>query len=214
MGSYELKFVVESDCLTDQVIDNLGESQDVVCGQTGYGDGFVIITAEAESARAAIRSACTLLQVDFGIRIIELQRDLVGMAEIAARTKQTRQSVHHWISGKRRGGEFPRPFDPTNSLWLWSEVRDWAVGQGIETDDPGMSYPSRSDHDWASVAISSGWSQAVVDGHAGAFNAPAPELGAWLRQRSARHGAMRGRHMAWHDRISVEGLVSRRGVGQ
>ena len=44
----ELKFIVDTATLTDAVVDGLGETEDVLCGGTGYGDSFVIITEDTE----------------------------------------------------------------------------------------------------------------------------------------------------------------------
>lgn len=156
MPSYELKYIVDTETLTDVVVDELGETEDVLCGGTGYGDSFVIITEVGQSALDAIRRACVKLQVA-GLVIRDLQRDLVTASQIAQRTSQTRQAVHHWIRGARRGGDFPAPFDPTNGLWLWGEVQRWAIDKHIPVDDSGLSYPSRADHDRASLSIACGW---------------------------------------------------------
>lgn len=155
MPSYELKFIVDSDTLTDEVVDQLGENEDTLCGGTGYGDSFVIITTSGGSARDAIRDARTRLQ-GLGLTVRDLQRDLVTASQIAERTGQTRQAVHHWIRGTRRGADFPRPFDPTNGLWFWGEVQQWAIEKGVPVDDGDVAYPSRIDHDRASLAIAGG----------------------------------------------------------
>lgn len=156
----ELKFIVDTATLTDAVVDGLGETEDVLCGGTGYGDSFVIITEEGESAHDAIRRACVKLQVN-GLIVRDLQRDLVTASQIAQRTGLTRQAVHHWMRGTRRGGAFPSPFDPTNGLWLWGEVQRWAMDTGMPVDDAGVRYPSRADHDRAGMSIDCGWKAAV-----------------------------------------------------
>lgn len=156
MKDCELTFLVHAECLTDEAIDRLGADLDVVCGETAYGDGFVTLTWSADSALEAVRSASRALEADYGVRIIELGRDLVNQAEIAVRTGTTRQAVHHWIRGVRRKGGFPRPFDPTNGLWLWGEVHDWALQNGLALDDADMAYPTRAEHDAAAVELRSG----------------------------------------------------------
>lgn len=151
MGGYELKFIVDALTLTDETVDALGATEDVLCGGTGYGDGFVTITAAAESAREAVQVALAKLRL-VGLRVFSLQRDLVSISAIAERTGATRQGVHHWVRGNRRSA-FPAPFDPVNGLWLWGEVQRWALAEGIAVDDADVRYPSRGDHDWAGLLI-------------------------------------------------------------
>lgn len=78
----ELKFIVDTATLTDAVVDGLGETEDVLCGGTGYGDSFVIITEEGESAHDAIRRACVKLQVN-GLIVRDLQRPCDGQPDCA-----------------------------------------------------------------------------------------------------------------------------------
>lgn len=152
MPEFELKFIVEASTLTDAVVDVLGESEDVLCGGTGFGDSFVTITIAAPTARHAIADAHRRLRAQ-GLEVVCLQRDLVSGSEIAARTGQSRQGVHLWTTGKRRTG-FPSPFDPVNALWLWGEVHSWALRNGVTVEDPDMTYPTREEHDWAGLALS------------------------------------------------------------
>jgi hypothetical protein len=54
--------------------------------------------------------------------------DLVTEAEVARRTKRTRQSIHQLVTGQRGPGGFPHPvsgISGSSPLWRWAEVVDW-----------------------------------------------------------------------------------------
>lgn len=61
-----------------------------------------------------------------------IDRDIVGVAEIADRTGVTAEAVRLWSIGKRGPGYFPSPIGGTgggkkgpSKLWYWSDVNAW-----------------------------------------------------------------------------------------
>lgn len=77
-------------------------------------------------AMAAIEAAVP------GARVVRLEPDdLVTMAEIAARTSRTRESVRLLIAGERGPGGFPPPATHALGrlrLWRWLAVAAWFAG--------------------------------------------------------------------------------------
>ncbi|MFE2866197.1 hypothetical protein [Embleya sp. NPDC059259] len=79
------------------------------------------------------------------MRVIRLDRDLVGIADIAERTKRTRQNVTQWTHGTRHSKQpFPSPDGVVgcSRVWLWSEVNTWL--RTIDLGDP-IELPSREE---------------------------------------------------------------------
>ena len=157
MKSFELTFLVDPETLTDDVIDALYDQYDCLAGGRPHSStAFVTLTITGVDAMQAVRSGWGALCAQ-GLRVLDVDRDLVDVAEIAARTGTSRQAVHHWIKGTRRDG-FPQPFtDAGRGLWLWAEVHSWAQRNSIAVEDPDMAYPSRDDHDEASLLVRNGW---------------------------------------------------------
>lgn len=64
-----------------------------------------------------------------GLQVARVEPDdLVTEAEVARRTKRTRQSVHQIVTGQRGPGGFPKPvsgISGSSPLWRWTEVVEW-----------------------------------------------------------------------------------------
>lgn len=170
MNDYELTYLVDPETLTDTAIDTLYDAHDCLAGGRHHGGAFVTLTVEARNAEAAINSGWMTLQ-QHGLRVLDVDRDLVDVTEIATRTNSTRQAVHNWINGARRDG-FPPVFtDAGKGLWLWGEVQAWALEQGIHVEDADMRYPSRDDHDRGSLLVRNHWDTTLRPGHTEARSA-------------------------------------------
>lgn len=163
MFDYEITFLVDPETLTDAAIDALYDAHDCLAGGRPHGGSFVTLTVDARNAEAAINSGWMTLR-QHGLRVLDVDRDLVDVAEIATRTNSTRQAVHNWINGARRDG-FPPVFtDAGKGLWLWGEVQAWALEQGIHVEDADMRYPSRDDHDRGSLLVRNHWDATLRPG--------------------------------------------------
>lgn len=81
------------------------------------------------SLEEAVLSAIADVETVPGLEVVRLAgAGMVSMADIAARTGRSRESVRLLISGDRGPGEFPPPVtDPRGRyrLWHWPEVERW-----------------------------------------------------------------------------------------
>jgi len=86
--------------------------------------------------------------------VCRLDRDLVGVQEIAERTGRSRQNVSQWIAGDRKtqGDPFPLAEGTVgrSRAWLWSEVNQWLAAHGL---DDGAAYPTRAEMAEIDVAL-------------------------------------------------------------
>ena len=131
MRNHHFTLIVEGrDMQEDDVIDSLFECG---CddGTVGRSDGiqFVVFDREANSLDEAVLSAVNDIERIPGLEVVRIaDAGLVSMADIAARTGRTRESVRLLISGARGPGDFPAPVtDPRSRyrLWRWLEVEGW-----------------------------------------------------------------------------------------
>ncbi|HMH91056.1 MAG TPA: hypothetical protein VK586_08230, partial [Streptosporangiaceae bacterium] len=110
----------------------------------GAGVNLLLITSDGidalHAARNAIASAESLIPQ---IKFLYLDRDLVGISEIAERTGRSRQNVAQWVRGERHATAsepFPRVEGVVGRarIWLWSEVNAWVrmLGFGDEIASP------------------------------------------------------------------------------
>lgn len=79
------------------------------------------------------------------LRLVRLDPDLVGVADIADRTSRSRQNVQQWVDGNRRAETpFPEPEGTVGRslVWRWAEVNEWL--RHIGRDD-GELRPTRQD---------------------------------------------------------------------
>lgn len=145
---YELTFVVEgADPDDDEVVSTLSEHLDATLAR-GTGVGLLTLLAEGDVALDAARNAMTSAEhLVPQIRFLYLDRDLVGISEIAERTGRSRQNVYQWVRSERHA-TVPAPFPKVEGvvgrarIWLWSEVNAWLRAVGLGDDIPG---PMRSE---------------------------------------------------------------------
>lgn len=129
------------DLQAEAAIDALFEAgcDDATVGWAGPVQ-YLDFDREAETLAEAVFEATDAVEsaVD-GIRVVHVEPDeLVTMAEIAARTGRSRESVRLLIHGDRGPGDFPAPathFRSRNRMWDWRAVAAWfAEALGEETD--------------------------------------------------------------------------------
>lgn len=80
-----------------------------------------------------------------GLRLVRLDRGLVGLGEIAERAGRHRGTVRRWIGGASPAGvPFPAPEGTVGGVrcWLWTEVNAWLTRIGL---GDGRDHPSRSE---------------------------------------------------------------------
>ncbi|GAA4234696.1 hypothetical protein GCM10022254_40180 [Actinomadura meridiana] len=144
---YEFRFVVKGATVDDaDIVDLLADTFDAMLFR-GAGVDLLDVSGEgrdaldaAVSAVRAIRSTVPQLQ------LLYLDRDLVGIPEIAERTNATRQAVSLWANGSRRNEAqpFPAPEGVAGraKVWLWAEVDAWLAFHGL---DDGINRPTREE---------------------------------------------------------------------
>jgi hypothetical protein len=92
---------------------------------------------EAESAAAAVESACADVR-RAGATVKRIEPDpLVSSSDIAERAGITRQAVSLYVRGERGEG-FPAPIACVTSsrpLWCWREVAEWLHADGRLPDE-------------------------------------------------------------------------------
>lgn len=152
---YELTFVVSGETVDNEdAVTNLYQAHGAMLYRAG-GTDLLTLTHEGETAVAAALGAVNAVSsVTPKIRIHRLDRDLVGIQEIAERTERSRQNVTQWIKGERKadGPPFPSPEGTAGraSVWLWTEVNAWLKHHGL---DDGLHYPSRDEMALIDAAI-------------------------------------------------------------
>ena len=131
MPSYEFTLIVEgSDLQADDCIDALYESgcDDALVGRS-HGVQYLDFDRDAPSLDDAVLSAISNVESIDGVEVVRIAgAGLVSMADIAASTGRTRESVRLLVEGERGAGSFPAPVNDPRSryrLWRSSEVRRW-----------------------------------------------------------------------------------------
>ena len=145
MSTYDFTLIVEGPDLQDgDRIDALYElgCDDALAGSS-HGVQHLDFSREAASMEDAVLSAVVAVERIEGVRVVHIaDAGLLSMADIAARTGRTRESVRLLIEGKRGPGGFPPPAtDPRSRYRLWrsAEVARWfsahfGDAQGIDDD--------------------------------------------------------------------------------
>ncbi|MDG9718672.1 hypothetical protein [Streptomyces sp. DH24] len=152
---YDFTFVVSGVDVDDQAaVDALQEKCDALLARAG-GVDLLMITGSGDTA---VEAAVTAVSAARGavpqLQVCRLDRDLVGVHEIAERTGRSRQNVSQWIAGARKaqGERFPAPEGTVgrSQAWLWSEVNRWLSAHEL---DDGATYPTREEMAEIDVAL-------------------------------------------------------------
>lgn len=88
-------------------------------------------TSMKDAILSAIRDVC---KVGRGVTVRQIDEcNLVTPSEIARRINKSRQLVHQFISGERKGiGRFPSPlFIGAKAYWAWCEVSYWLYQNNV-----------------------------------------------------------------------------------
>jgi predicted DNA-binding transcriptional regulator AlpA len=164
MPEYEFIFVLRGIGLDDAGIRTLERYCDAVIS-SWHGVVYMTVTGEGPDAvSAGLNIAQSAKRLVPDLQVERLDRDLVGVADIAERTDRSRQNVDQWVKGERhRDHPFPQPEGTVGSslVWLWSEVNDWLHPLGL---DDGELHPTRAEMNRLDVLLSG----------AGSCDAPLP----------------------------------------
>jgi hypothetical protein len=120
----------------DRVFESVKEEVAVEVGPRGHFIGF---EREAPSFLDAVLSSLSEI-INLGFEPVDVEDELVSMADIAERTNRTRQSVSMLVSGQRGPGDFPHPVagNVRSPLWHWADVASWfesTTGGGVTFED-------------------------------------------------------------------------------
>ncbi|MGA5133221.1 hypothetical protein [Streptomyces blastmyceticus] len=142
---YEFTFVVDGATVDDDTaVNRLADELDAMLARAGGQDLLSVSSYGDNAVEAALSVAHIARDLIPGLRLLRLDRDLVGVQEIAERTGRSRQNVHQWATGARLADKepFPQPEGTVGRAhaWLWSEVNDWLHQHGL---DDGALYPTR-----------------------------------------------------------------------
>jgi hypothetical protein len=99
---------------------------------------------EAPALADAVASAVRQLDVVGLAPVRVLDNDLLTLADIADRIRQSRESVRRYATGERGPGGFPPPANPARAgtvFYRWSEVAPWVrdkLGLDAPDNDPAL----------------------------------------------------------------------------
>lgn len=131
MTTHTFTLIVEGpDLQSDEFIDALFEAgcDDALVGRAD-GAQYVDFDRDAGTLEDAVLSAVADLETLDGVDVVRLvDAGLISMADIAARTGRTRESIRLLIAGERGPGGFPPPVtDPRSRYRLWrsADVDQW-----------------------------------------------------------------------------------------
>jgi hypothetical protein len=101
---------------------------------------FLTFSRKAESLLEAILSAINdVRRASIGADVLRVDDcNLVTQAEIAHRSRRSRQQIHQYITGERGPGSFPPPacnICEGHPLWYWCEVADWLWQNNLIRED-------------------------------------------------------------------------------
>ncbi|MFH8748755.1 helix-turn-helix transcriptional regulator [Streptomyces rimosus] len=152
---YDFTFVVTGATVDDQdAVDALRETCDALLARAGGVDLLSVSWPGDCAVQAALEAASAIRATVPRLRVCRLDRDLVGIHEIAERTGRSRQNVAQWVAGARkaRGAPFPAPEGTVgrSQAWLWSEVNHWLAAHGL---DDGAAHPTREEMAQIDVAL-------------------------------------------------------------
>jgi predicted DNA-binding transcriptional regulator AlpA len=161
---YEFLFVVEGVSAENDL--DVGVVFDEFDGLLASHRGRQLLTVSGDGAGAvdaAHRLSIRLRRALPEVRLVRLDPDLVGIADISERTGRTRQNVLQWVKGERRFGKpFPEPEGTAGRslVWRWGEVNAWlsALGEG-----DGVHVPLREEALAIDVMLPQ-WQQAMDEG--------------------------------------------------
>jgi hypothetical protein len=99
---------------------------------------------EAETMADAIVEAVKAVETAGLVPLRAVDQDLVTLADIADRIRQSRESIRRYVTGARGPGGFPPPVNPAREgtlFYRWSEVAPWVrehLGAKVEDVDPAV----------------------------------------------------------------------------
>jgi hypothetical protein len=116
-------------------------------------DGRVCVDVfanESDLVCAAVDVACRIRTHLLGARVDQLDDDLVGIPDIAARTGLNRETIRSWTNGVRGSGDFPPVVGSLGGgqrgpakVWRWRDVNRW-LKENFSLGDE-FDYPTQAE---------------------------------------------------------------------
>ncbi|MGI4861077.1 MAG: helix-turn-helix transcriptional regulator [Janthinobacterium lividum] len=139
--TFTLKYQLSEDVAdADVLVERLGEAgcDDALVGIGQPGRMALEFTREAETARAAVRSA--LANVKSAIpsaKLVEVMPDFVGLTDVAGLVGVSRQAMRKLMLS--HGARFPAPVhEGSTSIWHLADVLGWLEARGGYALEPLM----------------------------------------------------------------------------
>lgn len=139
--TFTLKYrLCAEDCEPDELMERLGahDCDDALVGTGVAGRMALEFTREAGSAEDALCSALADVKRALpAAQLIEAAPDLVGLSDVAAMLKLSRQNMRKLMT--THGERFPAPVHESSaSVWHLSELLEWLRERGYEVDATTM----------------------------------------------------------------------------
>ena len=136
------KFVVSVEgvgALTEAKMEESATGTPALFWSSVDGDRRVTAFVDAATARQAYEKLILrLMKVVPGSKPGTIERDMVNVSDIAARTNTSRETVRKWAVGERQEG-FPKPIASIGqgrkvAIWDWHDVNAWLEPMGLADD--------------------------------------------------------------------------------
>ncbi|MBT2395051.1 hypothetical protein J7E89_03470 [Streptomyces sp. ISL-100] len=141
---YEFLFVVDGISVDDDVAVGIIFDEFDGLLTRHRGKHLLDVSESGDSAIDAAHRLVVRLRRELPkLRLLRLDPDLVGVADIAERAGRSRQNVLQWVNGERHKDAAPFP-DPEGTVgrslvWRWAEINAWLAGIGEGVGDAGAT---------------------------------------------------------------------------
>jgi predicted DNA-binding transcriptional regulator AlpA len=140
MASVEVRYLVDNFSVDNPVqvvalFDEFDASASRVCECTVVVLGIEV--AEGVDPLTAIRLETDRLERVVGLRVVDVDLDLVDEGEVAQRLHKSRQAINMLVKGERGHGDFPTPFGMPGGrrVWTWAAIARWVRQHKPDWDD-------------------------------------------------------------------------------
>lgn len=161
---YELLFVIDGVSIDDDAeVSTLAKDFDALISWH-RGVSRLAVATEGANAVDAVQKLLPRITASVPpLRLLRLDPELVGVADIGERTDRSRQNVQQWVDGTRQGDTpFPAPEGTAGRslVWRWADVNAWLKLIGL---GDGETRPTR-DEAFVIDAMLFSWRQARANG--------------------------------------------------
>ena len=169
MTVYEFAFVVEGfDDEDEELLDQLYDEVELVATTTTLGRTLLTFVVDADSPETALKQTLYALQTTApGLRVTRLDRDLVNVPEVAARTNLSAEAIRLYVTGQRGTIPFASPVGVLAggaAVYEWSEIYDWCeIAKITVTTHQPIDYLTATRFDAYLVSNQASFRQGSID---------------------------------------------------